>query len=133
MIEVKGLVKSYGTKRAVDGVTFSVEKGEVFTIIGPNGAGKTTIFNLMSRIYDPTDGRLVFEGRDITRVPPHRIASLGIARTFQNIALFGGLTVLDNLCLAPVLVRRRPKSEVRDLAIYDTLFDLVPAALQEAA
>ena len=64
----------FGGIKAVDGVTFAVEKGEVFTIIGPNGAGKTTIFNLMSRIYDPTAGRLLFEGQDITDVPPHRIA-----------------------------------------------------------
>ena len=91
---------NFGGIKAVDGVTFNVEKGEVFTIIGPNGAGKTTIFNLMSRIYDPTEGRLVFEGREITRVPPHRIAALGIARTFQNIELFEHATLLQNLLLA---------------------------------
>jgi branched-chain amino acid transport system ATP-binding protein len=90
----------FGGIRAVDGVSFAVEQGEVFTIIGPNGAGKTTIFNLMSRIYDPTEGRLVFEGRDITRVPAHRIAGLGIARTFQNIELFEHATLLQNLLLA---------------------------------
>ena len=66
---------NFGGIKAVDGVSFAIEKGEVFTIIGPNGAGKTTIFNLMSRIYDPTGGRLMFEGQDITRVPPHRIAN----------------------------------------------------------
>ncbi len=91
---------NFGGIKAVDGVTFSVEKGEVFTIIGPNGAGKTTIFNLMSRIYDPSEGRLVFEGQDITRVPPHKIAALGIARTFQNIELFEHATLLQNLLLA---------------------------------
>jgi len=91
---------NFGGIKAVDGVTFSIDKGEVFTIIGPNGAGKTTIFNLMSRIYDPTAGRLLFEGRDITRVPPHRIAGLGIARTFQNIELFEHATLLQNLLLA---------------------------------
>ena len=69
-------------------MAFEVEAGQVFTIIGPNGAGKTTIFNLISRIYDPTDGRLVFRDEDITRVPPHEIARRGIARTFQNIELF---------------------------------------------
>jgi branched-chain amino acid transport system ATP-binding protein len=90
----------FGGIRAVDGVSFSIEKGEVFTIIGPNGAGKTTIFNLMSRIYDPTEGRLTFEGQDITHVPPHRIAGLGIARTFQNIELFEHATLLQNLLLA---------------------------------
>ena len=91
---------NFGGIKAVDGVTFSIEKGEVFTIIGPNGAGKTTIFNLMSRIYDPTAGRLLFEGQDITQVPPHRIAGLGIARTFQNIELFEHATLLQNLLLA---------------------------------
>src|SRR5476649_2278055 len=91
---------NFGGIKAVDGVTFAVEKGEVFTIIGPNGAGKTTIFNLMSRIYDPTAGRLLFEGKDITGVPPHRIAGLGIARTFQNIELFEHATLLQNLLLA---------------------------------
>ena len=91
---------NFGGIKAVDGVTFSIDKGEVFTIIGPNGAGKTTIFNMMSRIYDPTAGRLLFEGRDITRVPPHRIAGLGIARTFQNIELFEHASLLQNLLLA---------------------------------
>ena len=88
---------NFGGIKAVDGVTFDVEKGEVFTIIGPNGAGKTTIFNLVSRIYEPTGGKLVFDGADITNVPPHRIAALGIARTFQNIELFENATMLSNL------------------------------------
>ena len=91
---------NFGGIKAVDGVTFDIEQGEVFTIIGPNGAGKTTIFNLMSRIYDSTEGRLVFDGQDITRVPAHRVASLGIARTFQNIELFEHATLLQNLLLA---------------------------------
>ena len=100
LFQAEGIAINFGGIKAVDGVTFSVEKGEVFTIIGPNGAGKTTIFNLMSRIYDPSEGRLVFEGRDITRVPPHKIAALGIARTFQNIELFEHATLLQNLLLA---------------------------------
>jgi len=89
----------FGGLRAVDGVSFAIEPGEVFTIIGPNGAGKTTIFNLVSRIYEPTAGRLIFDGEDITRVPPHEIARRGIARTFQNIELFEHATVLQNLLL----------------------------------
>ena len=100
LFQAEGIAINFGGIKAVDGVTFSVEKGEVFTIIGPNGAGKTTIFNLMSRIYDPSEGRLVFEGQDITRVPPHKIAALGIARTFQNIELFEHATLLQNLLLA---------------------------------
>ena len=91
---------NFGGIKAVDGVTFEVAKGEVFTIIGHNGAGKTTIFNLMSRIYEPSGGKLTFEGADITGVPPHRIAALGIARTFQNIELFEHATLLQNLLLA---------------------------------
>jgi branched-chain amino acid transport system ATP-binding protein len=98
--EAENLTINFGGIRAVDDVSFSVRKGEVFTIIGPNGAGKTTIFNLVSRIYDPSSGRLVFEDRDITAVPPHRIAALGIARTFQNIELFEHATLLQNLLLA---------------------------------
>jgi branched-chain amino acid transport system ATP-binding protein len=94
-----GLVINFGGIRAVDGVSFEVEQGQVFTIIGPNGAGKTTIFNLVSRIYEPHAGRLTFCGEDITRVPPHEIARRGIARTFQNIELFEHATVLQNLLL----------------------------------
>jgi len=89
----------FGGIRAVDAVSFDVEPGEVFSIIGPNGAGKTTIFNLISRIYQPTAGRLMFDGKDITTTPAHRIASLGIARTFQNIELFTNATLLQNLLI----------------------------------
>ena len=93
------LAINFGGIRALDGVSFEVEAGQVFTIIGPNGAGKTTIFNLVSRIYDPSAGRLTFCGEDITRMPPHEIAGRGIARTFQNIELFEHATVLQNLLL----------------------------------
>jgi len=99
LLEAHGLAVSFGGIRAVDGVSFAVEPGQVFTIIGPNGAGKTTIFNLVSRIYDPTRGRLIFCDEDITRVAPHEIARRGIARTFQNIELFEHATVLQNLLL----------------------------------
>jgi len=89
----------FGGIRAVDAVSFDVQPGEVFSIIGPNGAGKTTIFNLISRIYAPTSGRLLFQDQDITNVPPYRIAGLGIARTFQNIELFANATLLQNLLI----------------------------------
>ena len=99
LFEADGLVMEFGGIRAVDDVSFGVEAGEVFTIIGPNGAGKTTIFNLVSRIYDATRGRLRFGGEDITGVAPHEVATRGIARTFQNIELFEHATVLQNLLL----------------------------------
>jgi branched-chain amino acid transport system ATP-binding protein len=89
----------FGGVRAVDAVSFEVNQGEVFSIIGPNGAGKTTIFNLISRIYQPSAGRLFFQDRDITEIPPYRIAALGIARTFQNIELFANATLLQNLLI----------------------------------
>jgi branched-chain amino acid transport system ATP-binding protein len=97
---------NFGGIRALDGVGFAVEPGEVFTIIGPNGAGKTTIFNLISRIYDPHQGRLTFAGEDITRVSAHQLARRGIARTFQNIELFQHATVLQNLLLGRHAHRR---------------------------
>ena len=97
--KAEGLAINFGGIRALDGVTFEVEPGQIFTIIGPNGAGKTTIFNLVSRIYEPTAGRLIFDGEDNTLVAPHEVARRGIARTFQNIELFEHATVLQNLLL----------------------------------
>jgi branched-chain amino acid transport system ATP-binding protein len=87
----------FGGLKAVDAVSFVVEKGEILSIIGPNGAGKSSIFNLISRIYRPTSGRIYFEDQDITEEPAFGIAKLGIARTFQNIELFENATVLSNL------------------------------------
>ena len=99
LFEADNISIAFGGIRAVDGVSFDVKEGEIFAIVGPNGAGKSTIFNLISRIYEPTGGRLVFEGEDITNVAPHSIAGRGIARTFQNIELFEHATVLDNLLI----------------------------------
>jgi branched-chain amino acid transport system ATP-binding protein len=106
LLKAEGLAKHFGGIKAVDGVSFEVEPGQVFTIIGPNGAGKTTIFNLVSRIYEASEGRLVFLGEDITAVPPHEIARRGIARTFQNIELFEHASVLQNLLLGRHIHRR---------------------------
>ena len=97
--KVDNLSIQFGGVKAVTNVSFEVEQGEVFTIIGPNGAGKTTIFNLISLIYPPTSGRITFEGREITGMTPHRVANLGIARTFQNIELFEHASVLQNLLI----------------------------------
>lgn len=99
ILQARDLAINFGGIRAVDEITFDVIRGEIFTIIGPNGAGKTTIFNLISRIYNTSGGKLVFDGVDITRVPPHKIASCGIARTFQNVELFEHATLLQNLLL----------------------------------
>jgi branched-chain amino acid transport system ATP-binding protein len=90
---------SFDGFRALNNLSFTIAPGEMRAIIGPNGAGKTTIFNLISRIYNPTSGRLVFNEQDITTTPAHRIASLGIARTFQNIELFANATLLQNLLI----------------------------------
>ncbi len=89
----------FGGVVAVDNVSFEVKRGEVYTIIGPNGAGKTTIFNLIGLIYPATSGAIVFEDRDLTGLAQHRVAELGIARTFQNIELFEHATVLQNLLI----------------------------------
>ena len=97
LFKVENLSLRFGGLKAVDDVSFDVKKGEVFTIIGPNGAGKTSIFNLISRLYEPTSGKLFYEGNDITHVPAHKIAKLGIARTFQNIELFENASLLSNL------------------------------------
>jgi branched-chain amino acid transport system ATP-binding protein len=99
LLSARDLSVRFGGVLAVNGVSFDVRRGEVFTLIGPNGAGKTTVFNLISRIYTPTTGTIDFEGRPLTDQPPHRIAGLGIARTFQNIELFEHATVLHNLLI----------------------------------
>ena len=99
LLRVENLSIAFGGVKAVDGVGFEVSEGEVFTIIGPNGAGKTTVFNLISRIYPPSSGRMLFGDTALERIAPHRVAGLGIARTFQNIELFEHATVLDNLLI----------------------------------
>jgi branched-chain amino acid transport system ATP-binding protein len=97
LLTLEKLHLNFGGVAALAGVTLEVNADDFFAIIGPNGAGKTSIFNCISGIYTPGRGRIVFDGQDITRVKPHRRAKLRIARTFQNIALFRGMTVLDNV------------------------------------
>ena len=87
----------FGGIRALTDVSFSVHRGEIFSIIGPNGAGKTSMVNCVSGRYRPTEGRILFDGQDVTRLGPNRRAGLGIGRTFQNLALFGHMSVLDNI------------------------------------
>ena len=99
LLSARNLSVRFGGVLAVNNVSCDVKQGEVFTLIGPNGAGKTTVFNLISRIYTPTAGEIVYRGAKLTDQPPHKIATLGIARTFQNIELFEHATVLNNLLI----------------------------------
>ncbi len=98
-LEISEVSKSFGGVQAVLGLSLDVGQGEIVSVIGPNGAGKTTVLNMISGFYHPDRGGISLEGRDVTHLPANRIAALGVARTFQNIALFGGMTVLDNIML----------------------------------
>src|SRR5215510_3077760 len=100
VLDLQGLTKHFGGVRAVDGIDLAVARGETVGLIGPNGSGKSTIVNLICGLLPPTAGRVVFNGADISRLPPHARVTLGIARTFQNIRLFGQLTVWQNLWVA---------------------------------
>ncbi len=99
ILKVENVSLAFGGVMALTDVSFEVYEREIFSIIGPNGAGKSSMFNVISGFYKPTKGRVIFKGVDITKFPPHRIAKMGIARTFQNIELFKGMTVLENLLL----------------------------------
>ena len=98
-LEIRDVSKSFGGVQAVTTVSLDVQQGEFLSVIGPNGAGKTSLLNMISGFYHPDSGRIVLEGADVTDNAPSRIAARGVARTFQNIALFRGMTVLDNLML----------------------------------
>ncbi|MGJ7542595.1 ABC transporter ATP-binding protein [Variovorax sp. LT1R16] len=99
VLQVEALTLAFGGVKALTGVGFSVQPGSITAVIGPNGAGKTSLFNTISGFYRPSAGRVLFEGTDITRTPAPQRAKLGLARSFQNIALFRGMTVLDNIKL----------------------------------
>ena len=99
LLSAQNLSVRFGGVLAVNNVSFDVRRGEVFTLIGPNGAGKTTVFNLISRIYSPTSGQILYDGKVLTDAAPHAVAGMGIARTFQNIELFEHATVLQNLLI----------------------------------
>jgi branched-chain amino acid transport system ATP-binding protein len=97
LLAVRDVAVRFGGIVALDGVSFDVAPSQLLGLIGPNGAGKTTVFNCLSRLYAPAAGDIRFEGRSILEVPPHRIVDIGISRTFQNLALFGRMSVLDNI------------------------------------
>jgi branched-chain amino acid transport system ATP-binding protein len=97
LLEVTQLRKEFGGLVAVDSVDFRIEQGSISSLIGPNGAGKTTFFNMLTGVYKPTSGRVVFDGGDVTGKPPHAITERGVGRTFQNIRLFQNMTALENV------------------------------------
>ena len=104
--EVQNITVAFGGVKALNDISFSVNQGEIFTIIGPNGAGKSTLFNVISRIYEPNIGEIHFNNQNISKSKPHQMASLGIARTFQNLELFENSTVLQNLLLGRHIYRK---------------------------
>jgi len=115
VLRLDALTLAFGGVKALSGVGFEVQAGSITAVIGPNGAGKTSLFNTISGFYRPTGGRVLFRGQDITRVPAPRRAALGLARSFQNIALFRGMTVLDNIKLGR---HAHLKTNVFDALLY---------------
>src|SRR5207244_7018391 len=112
LLAIEDANRRFGGIVALADVSLAMEQGQIVGLIGPNGAGKTTLFNLVTRLYRPNTGRILFEGKDLTRTRAHAIARLGIARTFQNVVLFQNMTVLENV-LVGAHARLRPFSERR--------------------
>jgi branched-chain amino acid transport system ATP-binding protein len=147
LLEVDEVTVRFGGIVALDGLSFGIDEGHICGLIGPNGAGKTTIFNVVSRIYDPTNGHVRFDGHDLLSLPAHRIARVGIARTFQNLALFPSMSLLENVMVGAhsrgsigfvrAALRLPPWNEERDTRAfaYDLLerLDLAQHAFRPAA
>src|ERR1700733_9886126 len=107
LLAVQGVTIRFGGVTALEDVSFEVARGAICGLIGPNGAGKTTLFNCISRLYDPGAGEIMFDGRPLASCARHELASLGIARTFQNVALFSTMTVRENVCVGSHAMARR--------------------------
>jgi len=121
LLELKSVTKAFGGLTANNNVSFQVQPGEIVGLIGPNGAGKTTLFNVISGYYAPTDGQILFNGRDISGKPPYVLAGEGIGRTFQVVKPFPGLTVLENVLIAAFLrYPRRAQAEEQAWKILET-------------
>lgn len=97
LLETRGLKRHFGGVHALDGLDFEINEGEIVGVIGPNGAGKSTLFNVIANVFPPTEGRVFFQGREITHVPPHEVAHMGVLRTFQRNLLFPPFSVMDNV------------------------------------
>ena len=128
LLSVENVTRRFGGVVALDGVSFDVPAGEIVGLIGPNGAGKTTAFNVITRLYRPDEGRVVFDGHDLLRTPVHRVVKRGVARTFQNVALWPTLSVLDNVKVGAQA--RRGERSAEELLEYVGLSGLAyrPAA-----
>ncbi len=112
LLSVEHVTRRFGGIVAVDDVSFDVREGEIVGLIGPNGAGKTTVFNLITRLYKPDDGEIVLEDRSLLRTPPHGVVKRGVARTFQNVELFGSMTVLEHVLVGRHVRRGRRAREL---------------------
>ena len=118
LLSLDSVTRTFGGLVALDGVSLEVEQGQIVGLIGPNGAGKTTLFNVVTRLYEPDSGSVAFDGEDLLRVPPYKIVGKGIARTFQNVALFPTMTVLENVLVgAHATLQRGGESEARTRAL----------------
>ena len=137
MLEVENLVIEFGGLRALDNVSFKSERGQILSIIGPNGAGKTTLFNVVSGLYRPKSGRVFLGGRNVTGMPAHQLAHLGLSRTFQNLQVFFQMTALENVMVGrhihekrgvishlfglPSINRQNTQSQIAALQLLDQL------------
>lgn len=130
IMETRGLTVSFGGLKAVNSVDFALKKGEIHGLIGPNGAGKTTFFNILTGLYKPTEGEVLFDGKSIAGKKPWDIAKLGICRTFQNLQLFSDMSVVDNLVVAQNL---RHKIRVFDSLLRTSYYKKTEKEMYEKA